>query len=334
MGPLYDAVTPLIPLRHQPALLVEHLQSLDLDTGRLRHGTALGADDALLTPTQYLQMLRNAMQLLASPEAPFALGQQALPGHFGAASHALLRAGSLRRALQLLVAHPARLSPLLVPHFAEEGGQAALYWTDALAPGEMRAFLVDLHMSAVKAMCDWLSGERLPWRFLFNRTTPRHLEHHEVHLGSRLRFNCQLDAMLIDSALLDRPWPQARGSLSAAALDALDAQARAEDDRHSLLGALYLRLQSRLRQSPTLEDTAGAFGVSPATLKRRLAAHGTHFQAELDRVRLHAALQLMHGRGWDNRQVAEHLGIHDSTNFRRSVKRWSGLTPSLLRDAF
>jgi AraC-like DNA-binding protein len=333
MDPLYDAATPLISRRHQPALLVDHLQSLDLEAGGLWFDTGLGVDEDLLSPTQYLQMLRNAARQLASADAPFALGQQALPGHFGAASHALLRAGTLRRALQLLVAHPARLSPLLAPHFAEEGGQAALYWTDAVAPGEMRAFLVDLHMSAVKSMCDWLSGERLPWRFLFNRTAPRQLDQHETYLGSRLRFNCQLDAMLIDAELLDRPWPQARSG-SGVADEALDAQARLEDDRRSFLGALYTRLLSQVHRAPNLEDTAGAFGVSPATLKRRLAAHGTHFQAEMDRVRLHVALRLMHGRGWDNRQVAEHLGIHDSTNFRRSVKRWSGLTPSLLRDAF
>jgi AraC-like DNA-binding protein len=29
--------------------------------------------------------------------------------------------------------------------------------------------------------------------------------------------------------------------------------------------------------------------------------------------------------------VARHLGFHDSANFRRSFKRWTGVTPSLLR---
>ncbi|ARN19715.1 AraC family transcriptional regulator [Piscinibacter gummiphilus] len=334
MGPLYDAGTPLIHRGHQPALLVEHLQALDLDPAPLWQGTGLAPHDSLLSPAQYLQMLRNILHLLASPDTPFVLGQQALPGHFGAASHALLRAGTLRRALQVLVAHPARLSPLLVPHFTEEGGQAVLYWTDALAPAEMRPFLVDLHMNAMRSLCDWMAGERLPWRFLFNRTPPRHLDHHETHLGSQLRFNCQIDAMLIDAAQLDRCWPATRHAASDVAHDALLAQARTEEPRGSLLGALYTHLQATLLDSPGLEDTALAFGMSPATLKRRLAAHGTHFQAEIDRIRLHTTLRLMHGRGYDSRQVAEHLGIHDSTNFRRSVKRWSGLTPRLLRDAF
>ncbi|UUZ49971.1 AraC family transcriptional regulator [Massilia sp. B-10] len=37
-------------------------------------------------------------------------------------------------------------------------------------------------------------------------------------------------------------------------------------------------------------------------------------------------------RGCDNDAVARHLGFHDANNFRRSFKRWTGLTPMLLRE--
>ncbi|MFB9243880.1 helix-turn-helix domain-containing protein [Massilia antarctica] len=71
--------------------------------------------------------------------------------------------------------------------------------------------------------------------------------------------------------------------------------------------------------------------MSPATLKRHLARHGSHFQAELDQVRAHVALHLFHGGRHDNDGVARHLGFHDANNFRRSFKRWTGMTPMLLR---
>jgi AraC-like DNA-binding protein len=95
---------------------------------------------------------------------------------------------------------------------------------------------------------------------------------------------------------------------------------------------VYDYLSDHIRCSPTLEQTAAAFAVSPATLKRHLARHGSHFQAELDQVRSHASLRLMH-RGYDNDAVAHYLGFHDASNFRRSFKRWTGLTPMLLRQA-
>lgn len=341
MDALYDHGTPLIAVQHQPALLLDYLQSLDVDPGPVWADSGLGDarlrnNPQLLTPTQYLALLRSAARCLASPDTSFMLGQQALPGHFGAASHALLRAPDLRRTLELIVAHPARLSPLLVPHWVQEPQHAVLYWTDACGAGPLKPFLVEMHMSAVASLCQWRAGARLPWRFCFNRTAPRHTEQHQVHLGTNLNFGCQLDAMLIGPEWLDRPWPAAPGgslTASSAMLESLARQACDEEPRHSLLGALYRYLLERVRVAPGLEQTAQHFGVSPATLKRRLAAQGTHFQAELDQVRAHVALQLYQGRGFDNEQVARHLGFHDTANFRRSFKRWTGLTPRSLRDS-
>ncbi|MBC7993656.1 MAG: AraC family transcriptional regulator ligand-binding domain-containing protein, partial [Rhizobacter sp.] len=194
MDSVYDIGTPLIAAQHQPALLFDHLHSLDVDASAVLGARSLRQP---LSPAQYLALLRQTAAHLNSPDTSFMLGQQALPGHYGAASHALLRAPTLRHALALLAAHPARLSPLLAPHFVEEEQHAVLYWTDACGAGSLRPFLVEMHMSAVAALCQWLAGARLPWRFCFNRTAPRHTEQHQVHLGTRLQFGCQIDAMLI-----------------------------------------------------------------------------------------------------------------------------------------
>jgi AraC-like DNA-binding protein len=220
---------------------------------------------------------------------------------------------------------------LLTPRWREEGGLAVLYWTDSFgAPSQLPA-LVEMHMTAVTAMCRWLGGEHLPWRYCINRSAPAHVEQHEVHLGSDLRFNCHLDAMLIDPAALDRPWPRGNAMAASVALQGAAAEARALAP--GLLTALYDYLLENIRLGPTLEGSAAAFGVSPATLKRHLARHGSHFQAELDQVRAHVSMHLFQMRGYDNEAVAQYLGFHDATNFRRSFKRWTGLAPRLLRDA-
>ena len=36
-------------------------------------------------------------------------------------------------------------------------------------------------------------------------------------------------------------------------------------------------------------------------------------------------------KGYSNEEVAAYLQFNDSTNFRRSFKRWTGLSPSALR---
>lgn len=331
----YDAATPLIPAQHQPAVVLEHLCSLGLDASRLAADgiEAMRSGDPAVrcTPAQLLALLRGAARTLRDPELAFQLGRQLLPGHYGAASHALLTAPTLRRALAVLSRHAARLSPLLVPHLVVEGRLAVLYWTDACASAGMRAFLVDMHMSAVAAACNWLAGERLPWTYLFNRGEPVRRDAHEALLGTNLRFACHLDAMAIGAGWLDHPWTNPRALHSPAISEALDREAELQEGRRSLPALIYDHLIARVRRPPGLEETAAAFGMSPATLKRRLAVCGTHFQAEVDQVRLHTALRLMHGHGMDNEAIRRHLGFDDPANFRRSMKRWAGLTPVQLR---
>lgn len=333
MNRTWQAGERCIAAQHQPALVLEYARSRDLDARAVLPGTGLDdwqpTDPAhAMSATEYLRLLANVAGGLASADTSFQLGQQMLPGHFGAISHALMQARNLRDAIALLLRFPIPLCPLLAPRLAEEDGLAILYWTESFGTAQQRGFVVEMQMTAFSAMCRWLSGERLPWRYCFNRTQPRYTEQHEVHLGARLRFNCHLDALMIPGDWLDRPWPRANPTAAAIALRHIDPV----HERRALPSAVYDYLSDNIRHGPTLEQTACAFHISPATLKRHLARHGSHFQAELDQVRAHVSLRLMH-RGYDNDAVARYLGYHDANNFRRSFKRWTGLTPMLLRQA-
>lgn len=336
MTAYYQVGTRFIPARYQAALLLEYARSQDLEHAALLRGTSLKeseivAGDTLLTPTEYLRLLQNLADILPERDTSFMLGQQLLPGHLGHLSHALLQARSLRQALDMLIQYQAWLSPLLAPHLMNLGGQTALYWTDGCVTPRLRGFVVEMMMTAVTGMSRWLSGERLPWRYLFNRTRPAYIEQYTVHLGTETRFNNYLDAMLIDNDWLDRPWPRGSEMTVGLALAEVEKATPRAFSRQSLLSALYDYLHAHIRLAPTLERTSAEFGVSPATLKRHLAQHGTYFQAELDQVRTHVTLQVMCTRDYSNDQIAAHLGFHDANNFRRSFKRWTGLTPSMLR---
>ena len=340
----WHATDACIVAQHQPALIIDYARSRELGSelgsgepaSRVLVGTGLNDWDAppagAVTPHQFLRLLANVTTGLNSADTSFMLGQQMLPGHYGAVSHALGHAASLRDALAILTRYGHALCPLLTPRLCVDGQLATLYWCDSFGSALQRGLLVEMHMTAVTAMCRWLSGARLPWRYCFNRTRPRHTEQHEVHLGQQLQFDCHLDAMLIDAAWLDKPWPRANPMACTVALRTAQAQTQAGAAASSMLSAVYDHLMTNVRCVPTLERTAAAFGVSPATFKRQLARHGSHFQFELDQVRVHVALRLIH-QGYDNDDLARYLGFHDANNFRRSFKRWTGVTPMLLRQA-
>ena len=327
-----------IPAQHHPALALTFASNRDFKLAAVIKDSGLHDADMphaehRLSATQYAQLLSNLANLAANGvnnDCSFMLGQQMLPGHYGAASQALLHATSLRHALDIMVRCAHTICPLLSPRWRQEGSTIVVYWLDAFGLTRLRGFLVEMHMAALVSMCRWLSGRRLPWTFCFNRTAPRYSEQHQIHLGSQLRFSCQFDAMLLDEAYLDLAWP--RGNAMAAEI-ALQQQAQQAQQAQGILACLYDFLLTNIRLAPSLENSAQYFDISPATFKRHLARHGSHYQAELDQVRTHVALHLFHTQGLSNEAVADYLGFHDANNFRRSFKRWTGMTPMVLRRA-
>lgn len=328
---VYEISSRCLPWAHQAALVLEFARSRDVDVSALLAGCGL-QPGGMISPQQLLGLLAALQSELPSPDTPFVLGQLSLPGPTGLASQALSEAASLRDALETLVSNSARLTPLLTPRLLQHDDELIVLWTSACGVGAaQRSFVVDMQMSALTSVCNWLGAERLPWRYSFNRTQPRDTSQHAVFLGHHLQFDCHVDAMRLPTTFLHRPWRQgSTAQPNSFAAQALGQGADAGARGRGLLAALYDHLLPRYREAPGLDEAAAAFGMSSATLKRRLALHGTHYQAELDQVRTHVALYLLLLKGRSNDAVAAELGFHDRNNFRRSFKRWTGLTPSLI----
>ncbi|WP_285960189.1 AraC family transcriptional regulator [Pseudomonas tohonis] len=338
-GDWYECDSRFIPAHGQPAVLIDLALSRGIDSHRLLRGTGLFYEDILaggqlVSPQQFLGLIGNARRLLAADDTAFLFGQRLLPGHYGAASHSLLHAEHLQDALGQLIRQRALLTPLLAPRLLLDEQDAWLYWVDACGAGEHRRFLLEASMTAVAALCRRLGGERLPWRYHFAHGQPRCIEQYWVHLGEEVRFDQHVDAMQVPRAWLTRALPEASQTAGRVARQECARQLEALGHRASLLDRLYGWLLERVREAPVLEDAAQAFAMSPATFKRKLAKHGTHYQEQRDLVRKHVALYLYRIKGYGNDEVAAYLHFHDSTNFRRSLRRWTGLSPSALRQLF
>ncbi|MEJ2019425.1 MAG: helix-turn-helix domain-containing protein [Maritimibacter sp.] len=74
-----------------------------------------------------------------------------------------------------------------------------------------------------------------------------------------------------------------------------------------------------------LAKAAGALGMSARSLQRQLAAERTSYQMILDTHRRERALHLIR-RGDLGKTVAYDLGFEDVGSFRRSFRRWTGMS--------
>lgn len=287
-----------------------------------------------LSPQQCFALIANAQRQMDADDTSFLFGQRLFPGHYGAASHALRHAQNLHQALEILLRQQALLSPLLTPRLELDEHFAYLYWLDSCGAGEQQRFLLEASMTALVAMSQLLGNARLPWECSFCHEEPRYVEQYWVHLGENTAFGRPLDMMRLPRHCLTQAWPGASPIAVQVAQQEAAGQLAALGMQASLLDRLHQHLRANVREAVSLEQVAQAFAMSPATLKRKLHKHGTSFQAQHDLARKHVALYLYQIKGMSNEAVADYLNFNDPANFRRSFKRWTGSTPTLIQRLF
>jgi AraC-like DNA-binding protein len=324
----YDFDDAFIPAHHQPALLIDLAASHDVNHHRLLRGSGIFLDDILtgerlISPAQFHWMVNNAQQLFHSQDISFLFGQRCILSPFSDAAQSILYACSLRDALQRYQQFAAIVSPLLSPRISLSAQHVHIYWLDENDP--KKRFLIESVMSALNYLSRHLLGEKLPWKYEFNHAAPDYIEQYWAHLGDDLNFERAMNMMSLPVHYLDIPLRQASITTSLAAFQKASKHIAQQQLNQSFLDMLYQFLLHNIQRPISLEASAEQFGMSPASLKRKLQKQHTHFQAQVDQARLHTAVMLYRVKGYKTEQVAQHLNINDTTNFRRAFKRWSGL---------
>ena len=336
MKPWYERDTHCILAHQQPATLIDMAIKRGIDSHKLLRGTGFFYEDILagnlqIAPCQYYQLISNARRLLPGDDISFLLGHRLLPGHCGAASAALSNARDLQQALELLLRYRLLLTPLIAPRLHYDADFLYVYWQDTCGASGEWPFLTEMMTTALTSLSRWLSDQHLPWRCYFSHQQPRYIEQYQVHLGERLTFNSHMDAMVIAREYLHIPWINASPSAAIVAQREADAQLTAMGFEGGFLERIYAHLLHNIQRPTSLDQVAADFAMSSATLKRKLGKHHSHFQAQYDLVRKCLALYLINRQGWSNEQVASYLHFHDANNLRRAFKRWTGVTPAMLK---
>lgn len=140
-------------------------------------------------------------------------------------------------------------------------------------------------------------------------------------------------ALEADKARIDQPLPTANPEAF--------SQAIAQCERESVLNHPADDLSGRVRASlipgrdgyPAPEQLAASLNVSPRTLRRRLQEQGQSYQTLLEEARRRDSQQLLENRKLEIRQVAAMLGYTDPANFTRAFRSWTGMAPSVWRQA-
>ena len=324
------------PAHHHPALLIELARSRRVADHLLLRHTGLFMDDilrgdALLSDSQYRQLLLNVETQHPGAELALLWGRQFFPGHYGALSTLIHNSRHLQQALECIQQYRHLACPLVTPRWVTDGRWCYLVWIDSSGAGGARHFASVAMMAAVYGLFRHRTGTGSEWHYYLAGPVTKSQADYRVNLGDRLHTGTGINLMILPREDLFRRWSDSSETLFTVAWHQL-SNTNHHFEALGLPEVIYRFLLRAVDQPITLEQTAAAFDISPSSLKRQLALCDTRFRSLLDEARFHHSLYLSHIRGLSTEQIAERLSNGDRTNFRRSFRRWTGMTPAQYRE--
>ncbi|MFI1969393.1 AraC family transcriptional regulator [Streptomyces cinnamoneus] len=304
----------------------------------------LGDELARVPPEQFARLVRALHR--ATRDEFLGLGAApSRPGTFAMMCHACVGCRDLGAALERAVRFYG-LFPhgpdLALDRLAGAGpaGEAVFavrgdLW--GLAEGR---FLAECVLIVWHRLASWLIGHRIPLRWArFDCPAPPYAGEYGAMFGCPVTFGAGRGFGA--AAGFDARWLAAPPVRDEAALAELLRSAPAgllsrreygttvaEQVRRDLARALRAGRPARL---PGVAQLAARLAVSPATLRRRLAAEGTSYRRLRDQVRREAAVSSLAEGREPIAELAERLGFSEDTAFHRAFRRWTGTTPGAYR---
>jgi AraC-like DNA-binding protein len=293
----------------------------------------LQAGEGFIDASQMRALIEGALAASGHPWLGLEFGTMA-PAHLhGPLGYAAVASASLRQTLAVLSRYSGLRSSAFRLELESRQRDADLVVVELLDMGpQARRVMFDALLLMVARMLESISGQSLaavdyflPW------PRPAWAAQYGACLGGTFHFDAPRLALRIPVALLDAPCLSADPEAFAAACAECERKLAGMDAVATSAERLRARLRRCEDKFPTLALLAAEQALSPRTLMRRLKQEGTCFQDLLDEVRYERARWHLLHTDAPVEVIAERIGLADTSNFGRSFRRWSGMTPSQFR---
>jgi AraC-like DNA-binding protein len=255
-------------------------------------------------------------------------------GSFALLCHAVLPCGTLDRAIKQMLRGFAVFLDDIEAELSLDDGQAVVTLANRIADADARRFADETFLVMMHGLMCWLAGRRIPLLAAeFAHPRPPHAAEYAVMYTQALAFDAPATAIRFDGRLLAVPVAQDERSLK----PFLQTAPQSVFLRYKNEDGWTARLRRRLRDSvgaeawPVLEDLAREYHLAPTTLRRRLDAEGSSYQAIKDELRRDLAIHQLCTTGLGVADIGAQLGFQEPSAFYRAFKKWTGVQPGEYR---
>ncbi|HUD91733.1 AraC family transcriptional regulator [Sphingobium sp.] len=253
--------------------------------------------------------------------------------------HCIITCRTLRDAIE----RADRFSQLLAPRLSrlvlkEEDGVARLSMPTIRRVRNACAYLSDLTgLSTYHRLFSWLIGEDMTLLGAAMRYPPLLDERTVSHLvPCPVQHGAPENGLRFASAYLDRPVIRSPFELDHLLIFFpfdMEAPLSKEAPLSERIAHLFSAMLASSETPAPAAQLARRFGISVATLKRRLLAEGTSLARIKAEARLGMACQLLSDPRLTITEVGRRARFSDTGAFRRAFHHWTGQSPSAWRDA-
>jgi len=322
-----------LPLELYAAPVVDVCIAREVNINKLLRGTGIFKADIIkgehASPSQILRLFSNAQALTPGYDCAFQIGRRFAANQQSTAMQALHYSRNFEETLRLVKLFENVCSPFIAATFIKQKGSGYWLLKQKFGLGKLEQFVMEIFCTALVSLSQHILGHRIKFHFGFQWSKPRQIQEYEENLGYRTYFEQPTNIIAVQWSLLTKGNANRNDLLKRHAIHKANEFVMC---KFSLLEHVRHLITDSPIAAP-LPQIAEQLKTSPATLKRKLKEHGSSFKLLQDEVRKHQAIHCLILQGLNNEQSAHLMDISDPTNFRRSIKRWTGYTPSELKKA-
>ncbi|HEX3771512.1 MAG TPA: AraC family transcriptional regulator [Polyangiaceae bacterium] len=322
-----------------PAGLVQQLVELVARWGiapeELLDGTGIDEGDLLEPLTRiplpsYLAVVERARALTGEPGIGFCWGLQMRVSAFGYLGFATLSAGTLREALELVIQFGPLVSTATSLRLDVDGSVAVLTLDEHADFGGVRDVVVLARLAGLWKTAQVVTGRPFDAKAEIAFPEPQYHARF-AHLFPSMRYGARVTRAFLDAGSLDLPLVMADPAALQLARRQCERQLETVSASGRLVTTVRRLLWDRAGGMREPHEIAEAVHLSPRTLRRRLAVHGSSLSALVNEERRERAMTLLRSPELTIDRIAEMLAYRSVQNFTRAFRQWTGGTPAAYR---
>lgn len=283
--------------------------------------------------SQEYQFHRNLLALTRDPAIGLSMGNAYTLESYGLFGYAFLSAPTLRHGLTIANHYGPLTFTLFDIRMLVAGNRSELQFRPLLdIPGDLLAYYADRDVAAAINGARVAVDQNLGLRAVhLVHSGDGHERRYREHFGCPVVFNHSHSALVFDTAALDAPMPLRDAETSQICQQQCQLLLTRLKREAGYIEKVRELIVARPGYFPDIDFVAEKLKLTTRTLRRRLSAENSSYQAILDEVRYGLAREYLTTSRMTLEEIAALLGYSTAGNLSQAFKRWHGVSPRQYR---